>query len=357
MIFLSFFTFCMLILSISVQKFGFGKLLSAMFAFAWTFVICAFITYSADWEIYKWLHEMGVTRGLEPMFGFISSAFEHKNFPLMHMLYVGVYSTLMVILISFFNRNPFLIVLIYLPLTYLFYTTQIRYFMGYYAAMLSLYFFSARKNYLVAVIFMVFALLNHYAFFLTLAFIPLVKFVKKEKMLRMMLYASLLIALGVYIFVTIFPQNISTESKMSVYFQTSSLSGFLGGLFFFTPYLLLLGYVLYVFYKKIKHNPLLKDDREMIFLYHASVFPLLFIVTSFFAQVYGHRFIVPGSLFWVLLFFRMKTTAVEKLRFFALLIFVYFYIYVIPEYVMSETTLPIVKETFYSNTIFQKYFF
>ncbi len=271
-------------------------------AFIVVFIVSALVTYTPDWAGYEsWITE---DIGRDVFFNF----FVHQILPegwgyqFVHIFFISCYTIILLYLISQFTNQSYMVFLMYLGIVYLYYTTQIRFFMGYYAISLAFYFWFVEQKLKPALFFLVFAVLNHASL---LFFLPFIYFfrINVETLIKRV-FLLLFVVVGIYFVSSFF----FTEESEQVVFLTYLASDdhestLLGGLFTFLPSLI--GFLFIHLYSrdKISEYPQLLNDKKFQYLYRFIVISIIFVGIALERQVIGQRFIIPASIFQILLLF------------------------------------------------------
>jgi len=148
-----------------------NRIVGFILSFLVVYILAGFVTHTPDWETYERLIKYGTSRDL--LFNFFTKELEDIgiNYKHIHVIYTGLYTFLMILLISRFSKETYLIALLYIPVVYLYYTTQIRFYLGYFSMSLAAYFWYINRKKLYAVIFAIFAVANHISLIL---FLPII---------------------------------------------------------------------------------------------------------------------------------------------------------------------------------------
>ncbi|GEM_PF-3116015 len=321
--------FFVLVLSFLLEKFEFGRVILFALTLILIYIVFAQITYTPDREYYRWWIELpDFSADKEPTFQLVAAIIRKYGYTyqFLHISFISVYSFIYVYLVSKFNRNVFLISLLYLPLIFIFYGTQLRYFLGYYAVILGLYYSTVARRRIVAICWFAFAICSHYSLIIFIPFLYLLRL--QKNFFRRIVNLSLLILVGYNILINIIFKLLAGVRFVD-YLKGDLVSSYGGGLFSFAL-LLPVYYLLNTYYKqRLTQNPELDDDEVFSFLYKMSVIPLVYFGIALTAQVIGHRIMMTGMLFPLLLFFyKFRDVAGSVRRFNYLLIFTLTYLLV-----------------------------
>lgn len=304
MFFVSIIFLFFILLSNFLSNFKLGKVINFIITLLLLYIVFLFITYTPDKEYYNmWINSAKFSEDKEPTFKIIAAYIREHNYgyQFFHVTFLSIYSIFYLFFISRFSRNVFIVTLLYIPCIFIFYGTQLRYFMGYYSILLGIYYLTVVKNWWYAILFIVFALASHYSLLL---FIPIYFLLKIENnFFRKILRFSIVIFIAYMALVTLVLKLIS-DVRFLVYLQGKDMvSSYLGGIFVFAPIVPIYFLIEYYYNRRIKLNPNLASDSKFAFLYKMTIIPLVFLGLAVTAQVIGHRMIMPAILFPILLFF------------------------------------------------------
>lgn len=316
-----------------------NNVIGFILTFAFIYILSGFVTYTPDWEGYEtWIK---YDSGRDLFFNYLVNKISPNGYKLIHLIFTGIYSLFLIYFISRFSKETLLIVLLYLPIIYLFYTTQIRFFMGYYAMCLALYFWFVNNNKKIATIFAVFAFASHISL---LIFIPLLYFFKFKinTLHKKVIWFLVIFTVSFYSIINLFQLVFPQGSRFIGYFlSTQHDSSILGGLFSFIPAIIGI-YLIYRYsIKKIKHCEDLSSDKNFQFLYRLSIIPVIFVGLALNRQIIGQRFIIPALLFQLLLIFYIARHYNTKKENFNLagLTLIYSLFYVTYVYILSPIVI------------------
>lgn len=317
--------FFLLVVSFFCSKFYFGRILLFITVLSFLYIVFLPITYTLDRQIYELSIALPeYSDRMEPTFNLIVTYIRNHNYDyqFLHFVFISIYSFIYTFLINKFSKNVFIVTILYIPLVFIFYGTQLRYFLGYYSVLLGFYYLYVDKNKKLSVVCFTFGILSHYSLILFIPFYFLLK-IKNNFFSRIVKY-TLSIFVGYLILTTVVVKILSGFRFVS-YLEGDLVSSYSGGLFTFLPFIGIY-YFSNIYYKKrISLNPALKNDLIFSYLYKMSIIPLIYIGVAFSAQVIGHRFIMTGLLFPILLFL-YKFNEVKFNKFSYLLVFSILYI-------------------------------
>lgn len=319
--------FFLLISSVFLSNFTFGRFVIFLVSLCLLYAVFLLITYTPDKEFYTvWINLPNISVDKEPTFQIVVAYIRKYNhsYQFLHITFISVYSLIFLYFVNKFAKNVFVVVLLYIPLIFIFYSTQLRYFLGYYSTLIGFYHLTVSKNRKLALLWFVFGIASHYSLVLFLPVYFLLQINKKffSKMVQLML----LVFFGYAIFTTILFQLFS-GIRFVDYLKGDLVSSYLGGLFSFGVLIPVYIFVNIYYKDRLKINPELSHDIKFNFLYKMSLIPMIYIGVSLFVQVIGHRIIMTGMLFPILLFF-YKISEVNNLRC-RIRYYFYFFIFIV----------------------------
>ncbi len=336
-----------------------GRILMGIITYIMIILVCGKVTYTPDWEGYEFL--IANPNRLEFLFNAISNYAVIKGYTYesVHLFYISIYTIFLLWLISIFNKNIFLVSLMYIVFVFLFYTTQIRFFMGYYAGILSLYYFLHQRKIVLSTVLFLFALLNHSSLIILLAYIPFFN-IKANKLFQL---ASIIAVISFIIFIildifTPLTSVINEDIRFSGYLSIESRSSVLGGIAFILPFIIYFPF-LSKYYFRVRNKVNEESEiRKIDFLYKFAIIPIAFIGLSLFIQIIGHRFIIPSILMSLLLFFQLNYYDNNKLKakfiFFSFVVFIACYYYLLLPFITNSENNRIIIQMLKSNPIVQQ---
>lgn len=322
----------LLIITTILSKFGRGGIIIFLITLGIVYFVFLFLQYTPDRQFYEyWLGDETLRIGKEPFFQLVAWYVEKNgyNYVFLHILFISVYSVLLLLFIKKITKNLLLVVVIYLPLIFIFFATQLRYFLGLYAVFLGLYYILVEKKKLPGIFFLMFAILSHYSLILFLPFI-LINRINIEHYLNRIVRTALIVFFTFTLLSGLIVQMIG-DLRFKDYFSVDLASSFAGGFFTFGPYLIM--YLLIQLYYKVivKRNPQAALDSKFVFLYKLSLYPLIFFGVALTLQVVGHRVIISTLvlpiLFYIygLSFVKLKSKKLVFNSIFALVICLLFF--------------------------------
>lgn len=346
----------LLVLSVFLKEFKYGRVMIGLITYSIIIVVSGKITYTPDWEGYEFL--MNNNNRIEYVFTEISN-FAIKNgltYKHVHFFYISIYTIFLLWIISIFNKNIFIVSLIYLIFVFLFYTTQIRFFMGYYAGILALYYFLQDRRLILSIALFLFAVLNHTSLLILLIYIPLysINIYKLPKTVTIIAGVSFIFFFLIDIFTPI-TTLIDEDLRYSGYFSIESRSSILGGFAFLLPFFIFFPFLIKYYFKVRNNLSSQVQIKQIDFLYKMAIIPIVFIGLSLYIQIIGHRFIIPSMLMSLLLYFQLRTydkkNNTPKYYFFAFLIFGVLYYYLLLPALTGSGNNGIISRILDSNPI------
>lgn len=331
MVFIIILTFFLIVLTNLLSNFKLGRVVNFVISLIILYAVFLFITYTPDKEYYTWWIDFPTfSVDKEPTFQIAASyirAHGH-SYQFLHVTFISIYTLLFLFLVSRFSKNVLAISLLFVPLLFIFYGTQLRYFLGYFSAVLGFYYLLVSKQRILSLAFFVFAGLSHYSLIL---FVPFyfVYFIKGN-FFRRIGYLTIVIFIG-YLLLTTVIFNLLSGVRFLSYLRGEFVSTYSGGIFSFAPlipiYILVSKYYNY----STAINPALKDDKKFTFLYKMSIIPMMYLGIALTVQVIGHRYIMTGILFPILLFFynfNKITDKFKKVQFGTLFFILYIFVFI-----------------------------
>lgn len=343
----------------NLSKIAFGhNWIGYILSFAFVFIASGLVTYTPDWVGYESWIEKDIGRDVFFNFFVRNLLPDGRGYQFVHVFFVSTYTFLLILLISKFTDQTYLVVVLYLAIVYLFFSTQIRFFMGYYAMSLAFYYWFVDNKRQMALLFMIYAVLNHASL---LFFLPFVYFflVNVEVLIRRIALFLMLIVV-IYLISTLF----LTEESQNVVFLTylaseEHESSLLGGLFSFLPWLISFFLIHLYTHEKISEYPDLLQDKKFQYLYRFMIISVTFIGISLERQVIGQRFIIPSAIFQIMLLLYIArfnerrqnmTLAGVGIGYFMAYMFYY---YILSRMITSSNVAEMVGEMLQSNLIVQ----
>ena len=135
-----------LIISLVASKTTKGKFVNSLLSFVFIYVISGFVTYTPDWEGYEiWI---SLDSGRDVLFNYLRDKIVllGYGYKALHLIFTGLYSFFLVFFISRFEKRTYLVAILYIPLIYLFFAAQYRFFLGYFSMCLAYYFFVIQRK-------------------------------------------------------------------------------------------------------------------------------------------------------------------------------------------------------------------
>ncbi|MFW5886134.1 MAG: EpsG family protein [Bacteroidota bacterium] len=338
-----------------------NNLFEFLFTYSLIIILTGFVTYTPDWAGYDaWVRQGS---GRDIFFNYLIDIISPDGYKQIHIIFTTVYSLLLLFFITRFSKHTLLITLLYIPIIYLYYTTQIRFFMGYYSLWLGFYLWYVNNNKKTAIIFIVFAIANHLSLIILL---PIIYFLKDSinSFHKKVIWALIFLTFGYFFVFNLLQYVIPQSTPFLNYILLAEFdSSILGGLFSFLPAIIGIYLVYKYLTKKLKHNEELSTDKKIQFLYRLSITPVIFISIALNRQIVGHRFIIPALLYQLLLIIYIATKYNTRKQNFNLVgfIFLYFlfylnYIYIISPIVVGNEITKKVSLMLNSNSIIGHWF-
>lgn len=335
-----------------------GRILVGIITYILIILICGKVTYTPDWSGYEFLLENNSR--LEFFFKIISDLALKKDLTYedVHLFYVSTYTIFLLWLISIFNKNLFVISFLYLFFVFLFYTTQIRFFMGYYAGILALYYFLQDRRLVLSIGLFLFAILNHSSLIILLLYLPLfsINIHKLTKIVTIAAVAGVIFFFALDLFIPI-KTLINNDVRFSGYLSIESRSSVLGGFATLFPFIIYIPFLSKYYFKVRTKLSLVEDINKIDFLYKLTIIPIVFTGLSIYIQIIGHRFIVPSLLISLMLYFQLRSfdnkNRISRNYFIAFLCFgVLYYYFLLPSFTSTDNNEIIIR-MLNSNQIIQ----
>lgn len=300
------------------------------------------ITYTADYEMYEYYFDQDSEK-MDAAFIYLTGLFKEYKLSF-HDLYIfHIVTSLLAYsyFISRFTKNVFYVLVIFLVLYYVPYVNQIRYYLGFPMFLLSIYFLLIRKKYLPFILFALLAFFCHSAIVILYTFIPCFYFLSTKKYLKTMVTSSLV---GFVLMFVLFKMGLTeTLEHFGAYFDKSSTSSTLGGIFNALPYFVYIIYILKINKEYTQRTENYEDDIIYTFLSKLTFFTIIFIPASLFIQILGHRYVFPFIIVWVIFFlYTIRTLPIKRktfkmLEFLCIHILAFLIFYILPKYLFKES--------------------
>lgn len=331
------------------------KMVNFLVSFLLLLCISGFATFTPDWFGY----ELFFTTNdyvKEPVFGFVKMVIANFGGSVkdLHLLYITTYSFILVFLISEFDRRIFIVVILIYPILFIYYTTQIRYFLAYYLACLALYKYYVDRKITVSIVIGILGVLSHYSILLLIPVLFTNKIDISKYAKKMLIWAIIIFVIFFFNAIVVLKFLGLTESYKS-YINQSNSSTLFGGLVNFGP-LLLIFYFNYRYLKQLIFKyPRLILDRKFLFLYRLAYYPVIFSFISLITQEIGRRFILPSFLFHILILVYLSTRVKnEKFKLWKLIILFsviyWFYLYYFTQILGSSYIIDTAQKILRSNS-------
>ena len=272
--------------------------ISSLLAFIILFVVSGFVTYTPDMEGYITLFEEDLGRDfMFNAFTVYFKSFGWDDFQYIHITYIALSASFLVLFIHKFKTDTLFVVLLYISIIFLHFTTQISFFLGYFSMCLALYYFY-KKNNKYTIVFFIIGVASHISLFIFLPFFFLIRLNVKH-IYRVIIYSNLaIILLGSFIFSVVF--LFFPKERFLEYVETENITSILGAILVFTPSLISFFVVVFI---REKYNNLIstfEDNEDLDFLFKASIIFYALFGLAFIIQIIGYRFIIPAMIFQIL---------------------------------------------------------
>ncbi|MCE1156219.1 MAG: EpsG family protein [Bacteroidales bacterium] len=325
-------------------------------SFSLVFIASGLLTYTPDWVGYEAWIEKDIGRDVFFNFFVHNVLPADRGYQFVHIFFVATYTVLMIMLISKFTDQILLVVVLYLAVVYLFYSTQIRFFMGYYAMSLAFYYWFVENKRRMALFFMVFAVLNHASLLFLLPFIYFFTVDVEVLIRRVALFLSLIVI--VYFISSFFLTDETQDIVFLTYLASAEHeSSLLGGLFSFLPWFISFFLIHLYAKRKISEYPSLLQDKKFQYLYRFMIISITFIGISLERQVVGQRFIIPSAIFQIMLLLYIARYNERRQNFTlagigtAYFLAYMFYYYILSMEITSSNVTEMVSEMLQSNIV------
>lgn len=344
------------------KQFSFVKFVSLLLGGSIFYVLLYNVTHNNDWDMYEAIYRGELEYG-DLLFNFISQTFNDNGYDYQsvykfHIFIIGVG------IIYFASRNSysnvFAIITTYLLFQLIPISNQIRYFVAFPFFLIAVYQLIVCKNKIIFIVLSVLSFLSHSAIFLMFPFLYVFYYVKDESYIRILVISSIILAAFFYL---VFFIGFVLSFHFGSYFETEFISSFSGGIF---------NNFIWIFWILFMHSinkrlqfstsELINADTKYQFYYKLSLYCILFFPVSVIMQVISHRYIAASLVVWLSYFFyslqyeesnRNKIKSI--LMFFILNLFTFFYVYVLPTYVLGISATEIVFELFLFNEFFYQF--
>lgn len=317
------------------------------------------VTYNSDWDMYDAIF-MGHTQSNDFLFNFISETFSAKGYDYssvykLHIFLIGVG------FIYFASRNSysnvFGIVTTYLLFQIVPVSNQIRYYVAFSFFLIAVYNLIVSKNKVLFVVFGLVSFLSHSAILLMYPFLYFYYTTNSDVYIRKIILYSLVLA-GFFYF--IFFVGFIFSFHFGSYFETDLLSSFSGGLLNNFIWAFWLFFIYRINLKLQESNSSeIEADIKYQFFYKLSLYCLLFFPVSILLQVLAHRYIAASLLVWLTFYYyslnyekSLKNRMLSISSFGVLILATFFYMYILPSFLLGISTTEAVFELFLSNKFF-----
>lgn len=309
-----------------------------LISFLLLYIFAGLVTYTPDWGVYLNLfnNEYQIS---EYFFYAIknivkSMGGEYRD---LHIIFTSLTSLSLIFFISKFTSKTTLVIILFIPTIFVFYTTQIRFYLAYVLMINSLYFYFVKNNKIATLSFLILSILNHYSIVFLLPYFILLRIKLNHFTKKIILYS--LMIMTVFSFLMNIIQKVF---NYDMYISVDSKSSIIGSLFNFLPYIISL-LIINKYYKKflLKNSKYL--DKKIEFLLKMSYLPYLFLPLAFQFQIIGRRYIYGVLLFQILLaVYTNKFFNISKYRFYIyktipLIVLFILYIYYLPFLIWDDS--------------------
>lgn len=295
--------------------------------------------YTADYEMYRVFYKYDLPTDVL-MMGLTSLFKSYRlTFHDLFVFHIIISVLLCFIFIKKYTYNFFYVFLAYILIDYVHFANQIRFYLGVPLIMLAFYYLY-QKKYGQVVLFAVLGCLSHIGLIVTLLFIPAYFFIKREKYFKSILVLSILCFL--FIFSGLQIGIGSSIGHFGLYFEKDLISSIVGGVYNAIPYVLFLGMLYWESKKYLKKTSDAWEDEKFVFLFKLCFFTLVFIPSSLYLQIIGHRYVMPFVMIFTIFYLylirddspRLRTWKLARYSLLCLLVCTI--IYIIPSFILKE---------------------
>ena len=300
------------------------------------------ITETADLLMYNYFYDKDITT-TDFMFVILTKIFKFFNLQFLDFFkfHIILYTFAYYLFISKYTKNIFYVFFVFIVLYYVPYVNQIRYYMAFPFFLLSIYYFFTRRNLFFFTICVVISVTSHSAITILYGFIPMYYFFSSKNFFKITFYTS---AFAFIVVSILFQLGILQQIEhFGEYFDKGQTSSFLGGFFNAIPYIIYILYLWYLDSNYRKTNIDFVNDKKYALLSKLSFFTIIFIPASFFVQIFGHRYVFPFQIIWIIFFLYIIRNKSPKEKFLHFLIagfihlLVAYSIYILPYSVLGES--------------------
>ena len=289
------------------------------------------INWTPDWLVYEHHYSLSyniteiVFYWLRDLIQFFGGEF--KN---LHQLYIVLSSVTLVFFISRFTKNVLFVIILFLPCIFVFYTTQIRFYLSFNLVCISLYFWSLKKNLKLGILFFIIAFLNHFS---SILFIPMyfISYFNLKSVKRLVLLSIV----PVWVIFNYFSSFVQSSS-FNTYVTSDQQSSLIGSVFNLVPYLISILIIELYFKPKVLKNQNLFKSKSLIFLLKFSYYSYIFVLVALDYQIFTRRFIYPLLLIQILFvinYYSLTKNIRWKWKLYLFTIFHLLYVYVLPQFI------------------------
>lgn len=300
------------------------------------------VTETADSSAYEFVFKHPEIK-VEFLFRELSDYLSEKGYSyiILYKIHIIVIGVLFIKFISRFTTNIFLIFGYFILLNYVPLANQIRYFLSLSFFLNGLYSFYISKNKIKFGLYSLFAVLSHYYVPVLFLFLFFNRTKNDHQYIKKLTKYGFIGFFLVLMFIVI--GFLSSLFSLTLYFNAQKTSSILGGLYNLLPYLIILFFMVKRHKGVLDKYPILQQDIKFHFLYRLSLFPILFLPASLFAQILAHRYCFPFLLIWLIYFIyplknkRDFTTIVNYIVIITIvMIFMFYYHYFLSNIILGH---------------------
>lgn len=266
------------------------KPLHLFISFLFLFCLCAFVTYTPDWDAYEYMIQSDSET--DYLFKLIVALYKYLNidtYKSIHITFIFSISLLLITFLKEFDVNYFVVIVLFLVLNYLVFTTQIRYFLGFFGVLISLKRFND-KRYLSSFWYFLFSLFSHMSLILFLPFYFLINSGFKQ-IKKFVIFSIISLFISSTFLVYLLPDIL--YYRFILYFESEHRASILGSLYFFLPSIINISFLL--IYLKIVYSLNSLNDLPDIskFLLKITFISFYIFGLALNIQVFGSRIVEP----------------------------------------------------------------
>lgn len=327
-------------MKVYILKYSTINLVVVLFVF-----IIAFwgIRYNSDWEGYTHFYTHS-DQSPDIAFGILSDIFNSYNFEYYYLyrFHIVVISLTFLFFISKFANKYLFVVMTILLFSYVALGNQIRYFVAFPLALLSVYYLFVRKSLFLHILLAVLSLLNHSAIIIFFLCFYAMLFINKYFSEYFIFFIVFINIISFFVFKI---AETLIGGHFNAYFDNEQKSSLSGGIYSILQCVI----ILFCIYKIIKllrqkTSPILKD-RKFIFLYLLSFCSSFLIFPSLITQIINYRYISPLITVWIIFFLYIKNNEESKhikrlcnTYIFIIILIKLIWVYLLPTFLLNENT-------------------